>query len=160
MIRKIVGFAVVALVALLVFKIALGLLGVLIGLAVSLLVLAAMATGSTRAASRQSTGGRPGPRPDQRDAHADPVADRIREGACHAPSATQGPVLPELLDAAGESKRLRHRRRRISGQRSLPPLLCGRRFTEPQITMPAMIDRCVAIMTQQRIMAEPDARAC
>jgi hypothetical protein len=45
MIRKIVGFAVVALVALLVFKIALGLLGVLIGLAVSLLVLAAMGYG-------------------------------------------------------------------------------------------------------------------
>ncbi|HJS41907.1 MAG TPA: hypothetical protein VJ755_00420 [Gemmatimonadales bacterium] len=45
MIRKIVGFAVVALVALLVFKIALGMLGVLIGLAVSLLVLAAMGYG-------------------------------------------------------------------------------------------------------------------
>lgn len=42
MIRKILGFAVVAFVALLVFKIALGLLGVLIGLAVSVLVLAAM----------------------------------------------------------------------------------------------------------------------
>ena len=45
MIRKIVGFAVVALVALLVFKIALGLLGALIGLAVSLLVIAAMGYG-------------------------------------------------------------------------------------------------------------------
>lgn len=42
MIRKILGFAVVAIVALLVLKIALGLLGVLIGLAVSILVLAAM----------------------------------------------------------------------------------------------------------------------
>jgi hypothetical protein len=42
MIRKMLGFAVLAIVALLVFKIALGLLGVLIGLAVSILVLAAM----------------------------------------------------------------------------------------------------------------------
>jgi O-antigen/teichoic acid export membrane protein len=42
MIRRILGFAVVAIVALLVLKIALGLLGVLIGLAVSLLVLAVM----------------------------------------------------------------------------------------------------------------------
>lgn len=42
MIRKMLGFAVLALVALLVFKIALGLLGVLIGLTVSVLVLAAM----------------------------------------------------------------------------------------------------------------------
>jgi len=42
MIRKILSFAVLALVALLVFKIALGLLGVLIGLTVSVLVLAAM----------------------------------------------------------------------------------------------------------------------
>jgi hypothetical protein len=42
MIRKILGFAVMAIVALLVFKIALGLLGVLIGVAVSVLVLAAM----------------------------------------------------------------------------------------------------------------------
>lgn len=42
MIRKMLGFAVIAIVALLVFKIALGLLGVLIGLAVSVLVLAAM----------------------------------------------------------------------------------------------------------------------
>jgi len=41
-IRRILGFAVVAIVTLLVFKIALGLLGVLIGLAVSILVLAAM----------------------------------------------------------------------------------------------------------------------
>jgi hypothetical protein len=42
MIRRILGFAVIAIVALLVFKIALGLLGVLIGLTVSVLVLAAM----------------------------------------------------------------------------------------------------------------------
>lgn len=42
MIRRILGFAAVAIVALLVLKIALGLLGVLIGLAVSILVLAAM----------------------------------------------------------------------------------------------------------------------
>ena len=42
MIRRILAFAVVAIVALLVFKIALGLLGVLIGLGVSILVLAAM----------------------------------------------------------------------------------------------------------------------
>lgn len=32
-------------------------------------------------------------------------------------------------------------------------------FTEPQITMSAMIDRCVAIMAQRRVMSEPDARA-
>ena len=42
MIRRILGFALVAIVALLVLKIALGLLGVLIGLAVSIAVLAAM----------------------------------------------------------------------------------------------------------------------
>lgn len=42
MIRKILGFALIAFVALIVLKIAFGLLGVLIGLAVSLLVLAAM----------------------------------------------------------------------------------------------------------------------
>jgi uncharacterized membrane protein YiaA len=42
MIRKILAFAVMALVALAVLKIALGLLGVFIGLAISLLVLAAM----------------------------------------------------------------------------------------------------------------------
>ena len=42
MIRKILGFALIAFVALIVLKIALGLLGVLMGLAVSLLVLAAM----------------------------------------------------------------------------------------------------------------------
>jgi hypothetical protein len=42
MIRKILGFALFAVVALLVLKIALGLLGVLIGLAVTVLVLAAM----------------------------------------------------------------------------------------------------------------------
>lgn len=45
MIRKILGFAVVAFVVLVVFKIALGLLGALIGLAVSVLVLAAMGYG-------------------------------------------------------------------------------------------------------------------
>jgi O-antigen/teichoic acid export membrane protein len=42
MIRRILGFALIAVVALIVFKVALGLLGVLIGLAVSALVLAAM----------------------------------------------------------------------------------------------------------------------
>lgn len=42
MIRKMLGFAVLAIVALVVFKVALGLLGVLIGLTVSVLVLAAM----------------------------------------------------------------------------------------------------------------------
>ena len=42
MIRKMLGFAVIAIVALVVFKVALGLLGVLIGLTVSVLVLAAM----------------------------------------------------------------------------------------------------------------------
>jgi hypothetical protein len=42
MIRKILGFALFAVVALLVLKIALGFLGVLIGLAVTVLVLAAM----------------------------------------------------------------------------------------------------------------------
>ncbi len=42
MIRKILGFAVMAVMALLVLKIALGLLGVLIGLAVSVLVFAAL----------------------------------------------------------------------------------------------------------------------
>ena len=45
MIRKMLGFAVLAIAALLVFKIALGLLGVLIGLTVSVLVLAAMGYG-------------------------------------------------------------------------------------------------------------------
>jgi O-antigen/teichoic acid export membrane protein len=42
MIRKILGFAVFALVALMVIKVALGLLGLLVGLVVSALVLAAM----------------------------------------------------------------------------------------------------------------------
>jgi hypothetical protein len=42
MIRRLLGFAVIAIVALVVLKIALGLLGVLIGLVVSVLVLAAM----------------------------------------------------------------------------------------------------------------------
>ena len=42
MIRKMLGFAAIAIVALLVIKVAFGLLGVLIGLTVSVLVLAAM----------------------------------------------------------------------------------------------------------------------
>jgi hypothetical protein len=42
MLRKILGFALLALVALLVLKIALGLMGVLFGLAVSVLVLAGL----------------------------------------------------------------------------------------------------------------------
>ena len=42
MIRKILGFALFAVVALLVLKIALGLLGVLVGLAVTVVVLAAL----------------------------------------------------------------------------------------------------------------------
>jgi hypothetical protein len=42
MIRKILTYALIAIVALVVLKVALGLLGVLIGLAVSVLVLAAM----------------------------------------------------------------------------------------------------------------------
>ncbi len=42
MIRKILSFALIAVVALIVLKVALGLLGVLIGLAVSVLVLAVM----------------------------------------------------------------------------------------------------------------------
>lgn len=42
MIRKILGFALIAVAALIVLKVALGLLGVLMGLAVSVLVLAAM----------------------------------------------------------------------------------------------------------------------
>lgn len=45
MIRKILGFALLALAAIVVIKVALGLLGVLIGLAVSVLVLAAMGYG-------------------------------------------------------------------------------------------------------------------
>lgn len=45
MIRKVLGFALIAIVALLVLKIALGLLGVIIGLAVSVLVVAAMGYG-------------------------------------------------------------------------------------------------------------------
>jgi len=32
-------------------------------------------------------------------------------------------------------------------------------FTEPQISMAAMIDRCVAVMTQRGIMPEPQARS-
>lgn len=42
MIRRILSFALLALVALVVFKVALGLLGVVIGLTVTMLVLAAM----------------------------------------------------------------------------------------------------------------------
>jgi hypothetical protein len=42
MIQKILGFALIAFVALIVLKVAFGLLGVLIGFAVSLLVLAAL----------------------------------------------------------------------------------------------------------------------
>ena len=45
MIRKILGFALLALAAIVVIKVALGLLGVLIGLAVSVLVLAAIGYG-------------------------------------------------------------------------------------------------------------------
>jgi O-antigen/teichoic acid export membrane protein len=45
MIRKILGFAVMAIVALVVLKIALGLLGLFIGLVVTVLVLAAMGYG-------------------------------------------------------------------------------------------------------------------
>jgi hypothetical protein len=45
MIRKILGFALLALAAIVVIKVALGLLGVLIGLAVAVLVLAAMGYG-------------------------------------------------------------------------------------------------------------------
>ena len=45
MIRKILSFALIALVALVVFKIALGLLGVVIGLTVTVVVLAAMGYG-------------------------------------------------------------------------------------------------------------------
>ena len=45
MIRRILSFAVVAIVVLVVLKVALGLLGVLIGLAVSILVLAALGFG-------------------------------------------------------------------------------------------------------------------
>jgi len=32
-------------------------------------------------------------------------------------------------------------------------------FTEPQISMTAMIDRCVAVMSQRGIMPEPHARS-
>jgi hypothetical protein len=32
-------------------------------------------------------------------------------------------------------------------------------FTEPAVTMEQMIDRCVHIMSDQRIMPEPQARA-
>lgn len=45
MIRRILGFAVITIVALLVLKIALGLLGLFIGIAVTVLVLAAMGYG-------------------------------------------------------------------------------------------------------------------
>ena len=45
MIRKLLGFVALAIVALIVLKIALGLLGVIIGLGVSLVILAAMGYG-------------------------------------------------------------------------------------------------------------------
>ena len=45
MIRKLLGFVALAIVALIVLKIALGLLGVVIGLGVSLVILAAMGYG-------------------------------------------------------------------------------------------------------------------
>ena len=45
MIRKLLGFVALAIVALLVLKIALGLLGVIIGVGVSLVILAAMGYG-------------------------------------------------------------------------------------------------------------------
>jgi hypothetical protein len=32
-------------------------------------------------------------------------------------------------------------------------------FTEPDITMPAMLEKCVSVMAQQGIMPEPQARA-
>jgi hypothetical protein len=32
-------------------------------------------------------------------------------------------------------------------------------FTEPDVTMPAMLERCVAIMAQQGMMPAPQARA-
>jgi len=57
MIRKILGFAVMAVVALLVLKIALGLLGVLIGLAVSVLVFAARHVPRRRKARRKHAEG-------------------------------------------------------------------------------------------------------
>ncbi len=73
MIRRILGFAVMAIVALLVLKIALGLLGVLIGLAVSALVLAALGyafylllrvfSPSTAERIRQVIRGNPAPTP-------------------------------------------------------------------------------------------------
>jgi uncharacterized membrane protein len=73
MLRKILGFALVALVAVLVLKIALGLLGVLFGLAVSVLVLAALGYGlylilrvvspATAAKVRETIRGRPASTP-------------------------------------------------------------------------------------------------
>jgi len=69
MLRKILGFALVALVALVVLKVALGLLGVLFGLAISVLVLACMGYGvylilrvvspTTAAKVRETISGRP-----------------------------------------------------------------------------------------------------
>lgn len=32
-------------------------------------------------------------------------------------------------------------------------------FTEPDISMPAMLEKCVSVMAQQGIMPEPQARA-
>jgi hypothetical protein len=73
MIRKILGFAVIAFVALVVLKIALGLLGLFIGVAVSVLVLAAMGYGfylvirvfspATAARIRDAIRGNPTPTP-------------------------------------------------------------------------------------------------
>ncbi len=69
MLRKILGFALLALVALLVVKIALGLAGVLFGLAISVLVLACLGYGlylivrivspTTAARLRETIRGRP-----------------------------------------------------------------------------------------------------
>ena len=68
MIRKILGYALFAVVALLVLKIALGLLGVVIGLAVTVVVLAALGyacyvvlrvlSPTAAARSREAIGGR------------------------------------------------------------------------------------------------------
>lgn len=69
MLRKILGFALLALVALLVLKIVLGFVGLLFGLAISLLVLACMGYGlylilrvvspTTAAKIRETIRGRP-----------------------------------------------------------------------------------------------------
>jgi uncharacterized membrane protein required for colicin V production len=69
MLRKILGFALLAFVALVVLKIALGLLGVLFGLAISVLVFACLGYGlylilrvvspATAAKARETIRGRP-----------------------------------------------------------------------------------------------------